>query len=110
MKAMKKAVGATGLTVSAAFAKVAETAELKPEAVKVVVTKNGKLGGVLNMKLKQKPANAARKGVNPSTKEPPVFKAKKSSRLSKQCKLTANTKFAVPEKTVDGRTTRSKLS
>ena len=110
MKAMKKAVGATGLTVSAAFTKVAETAELKPEAVKVVVTKNGKLGGVLNMKLKQKPANAARKGVNPSTKEPPVFKAKKSSRLSKQCKLTANTKFAVPEKTVDGRTTRSKLS
>ena len=52
MKAMKKAAGATGLTASAAFTKVAETAELKPEAVKVVVTKNGKLGGVLNMKLK----------------------------------------------------------
>ena len=79
MKAMKKAVGATGLTASAAFTKVAETAELKPKAVKVVVTKNGKLGGVLNMKLKKKPANAARKGVNPSTKEPRVFKAKESS-------------------------------
>ncbi len=110
MKAMKKAVGATGLTASAAFTKVAETAELKPKSVKVVVTKNGKLGGVLNMKLKKKPANAARKGVNPSTKEPRVFKAKESSRLSKQCKLTDNTKFAVPEKTIDGRTTRSKPS
>ena len=76
MKAMKKAAGATGLTVSAAFTKVAETAELKPEAVKVVVTKNGKLGGVLNMKLKKKPANAARKGVNPFTKEHCLFKAK----------------------------------
>ncbi len=32
--------------------------------------KNGKfkLGGVLNMKLKKKPAKAARKGVNPFTK------------------------------------------
>jgi len=63
MKAMKKAVGATGLTASAAFTKVAETAELKPKAVKVAnylelaateLKKNGKLGGVLNMKLKKK--------------------------------------------------------
>ena len=63
MKAMKKAAGATGLTASAAFTKVAETAELKPKAVKVAnylelaateLKKNGKfkLGGVLNMKLK----------------------------------------------------------
>ncbi len=65
MKAMKKAAGATGLTASAAFTKVAETTELKQKAVKAVVTnylqlaatelkKNGKfkLGGVLNMKLK----------------------------------------------------------
>ena len=82
MKAMKKAGGATGLTASVAFTTVAETTELKPKAVKAVVTnylqlvatelkKNGKfkLGGVLNMKLKKKPAKAARKGVNPFTKE-----------------------------------------
>ncbi len=44
--------------------------------------KNGKfkLGGVLNTKLKKKPARAARKGVNPSTKEPCVFKAKPASK------------------------------
>ncbi len=82
-KAMKKAVGATGLTVSAAFTKVAETAELKPKAAKIVVTKNGKLGGVLNMKLKKKPAKAARKGVNPFTKEPRVFKAKPANKTGR---------------------------
>ncbi len=66
---------------------------MKPKAVKAVVTnylqlaatelkKNGKfkLGGVLNMKLKKKLAKAARKGVNPFTKEPCVFKAKPASK------------------------------
>ena len=97
MKAMKKAAGATGLSASAAFTKVAETTELKQKAVKAVVTnylqlaatelkKNGKfkLGGVLNMKLKKKPAKAARKGVNPFTKEPCV-----SSRPSRPARLRA---------------------
>merc|ERR1711943_54730 len=92
MKAMKKA-GATGLTATAAFTKVAESTELKSKQVKAVVTsylelaagelkKNGKfkLGGLLNMKLKKKPAVAARKGVNPFTKEPCVFKAKPASK------------------------------
>merc|ERR1711948_231408 len=73
--------------------KAAETTELKPKNVKAVVTsylelaatelkKNGKfkLGGVLNMKLKKKPVVAARKGVNPFTKEPCVFKAKPASK------------------------------
>merc|ERR1712062_834442 len=43
--------------------------------------KNGsfKFAGVLNMKLKLKPAVPARKGVNPFTKEPCVFKAKPKS-------------------------------
>merc|ERR1712110_1175012 len=85
--------GATGLTATAAFTKVAESTELKSKQVKAVVTsylelaagelkKNGKfkLGGVLNMKLKKKPAVAARKGVNPFTKEPCVFKAKPASK------------------------------
>merc|ERR1711865_1047155 len=84
MKAMK-ATGASGLTASGAFAKVAESTELKPKQVKAVITtyvelaaaelkKNGKI------KLKKKPAKAARKGVNPFTKEPCVFKAKPASK------------------------------
>merc|ERR1712050_371670 len=44
--------------------------------------KNGafKLAGSLNLKLKSKPATPARKGVNPFTKEPCVFKAKPASK------------------------------
>jgi len=95
MKAMKamKAAGSGALTMSQAYAKTADAAELKPKQVKAVVVayielaaaelkKNGKfkLGGVLNMKLKKKPAKAARKGVNPFTKEPCVFKAKPASK------------------------------
>merc|ERR1719231_2065869 len=92
MKAMKAAAGAR-ITASAPFAKIAESTELKPKNVKAVVTsymelaaaelkKNGKfkIGGCLNLKLKKKPAVAARKGVNPFTKEPCVFKAKPASK------------------------------
>merc|ERR1712178_652539 len=91
MKAMKAA--SSGLTQSQSFAKIAESTALKPKNVRAVVTsylelaatelkKNGKfkLGGVLNMKLKKKPAVAARNGVNPFTKEPCVFKAKPASK------------------------------
>merc|ERR1711881_777196 len=91
-KAAMKAASA-GLTASAAFAKVAETTELKPKQVRTIITgylelaaaevkKNGKfkIGGILNMKLKKKPARPARKGVNPFTKEPCVFKAKPASK------------------------------
>jgi len=44
--------------------------------------KNGsfKLGGVLNLKLKDKAATKARKGINPFTKEPCVIKAKPASK------------------------------
>merc|ERR1711957_385845 len=90
---MGAATARTGLTASGAFSKISETTELKPKQVKAIVTnymelaatelkKNGKfkLGGVLNMKLKKKPAKAARKGVNPFTKEPCVFKAKPASK------------------------------
>merc|ERR1712032_391744 len=93
-KAMKAAMKAkAGLTASGAFAAVAESTELKPKQVKTVIAsyielaagelkKNGnfKLGGVLNMKLKKKPAKPARKGINPFTKEPCVFKAKPASK------------------------------
>merc|ERR1712209_312778 len=39
-----------------------------------------KLAGMLALKLKKKPATPARKGVNPFTKEPCVFKAKPASK------------------------------
>merc|ERR1719446_1833252 len=66
---------------------------LKPKDVKAAVEgllalaaaqlkKNGsfKVAGMLNMKLKVRPATKARKGVNPFTKEPCVFKAKPASK------------------------------
>merc|ERR1712004_229455 len=80
------------LSQSAVAAAAAETTGLKPKNVKAVLgavvdiaakelKKNGsfKFAGVLNMKLKVKPAVPARKGVNPFTKEPCVFKAKPKS-------------------------------
>merc|ERR1739845_61037 len=90
MKAMK-AGGA--LSQGGVVSALAASTELKPKEVRAIVTglmdlaaselkKNGsfKLGGCLNMKFKKKPARAARKGVNPFTKEPCVFKAKPASK------------------------------
>merc|ERR1711988_1750001 len=92
MKAMKKGA-AKGMTASAAYSAVAETTGLKAKEVKGIMEgivavaagelkKNGafKLAGALNLKLKKKPATPARKGVNPFTKEPCVFKAKPASK------------------------------
>merc|ERR1712216_624747 len=91
MKAMK-AAGST-MTASATYSSVAETTGLKSKDVKAVMEgiievaaeqlkKNGKfkLAGALNLKLKKRPARAAKKGVNPFTKEPCVFKAKPASK------------------------------
>merc|ERR1712166_869425 len=102
MKAMKKAMKAMkaramkaggAMTQTGALQSVAETTGLKTKDVKGVVEalmavavtqvkKSGsfKLAGMLNMKLKNKPATKARKGVNPFTKEPCVFKAKPASK------------------------------
>merc|ERR1719163_2716315 len=101
MKAMKKAMKARkaamkagkSMTQSGVLQSVAETTGLKTKDVKGVVdafmgvavaqvTKCGsfKIAGMLNMKLKNKPATKARKGVNPFTKEPCVFKAKPASK------------------------------
>merc|ERR1712014_353705 len=94
-KAMKaKAMKAGGaMTATAVNAAIAEKNGLKAKNVKAVVDglmeiaaaelkKNGtfKVGGCLNLKLKKKPATPARKGVNPFTKEPCVFKAKPASK------------------------------
>merc|ERR1712207_69146 len=95
MKAMKAAKGASGkaMTATAAYQSVAETTGLKSKDVKGVMEalvgvaadqlkKSGsfKIAGALNLKLKSKPATPARKGVNPFTKEPCVFKAKPASK------------------------------
>merc|ERR1712119_105551 len=89
----KKAMKSSVMGASAAYGSVAETTGLKAKEVKAVVEglvevaagelkKSGsfKLAGALNLKLKKKPAQAARKGVNPFTKEPCVFKAKPASK------------------------------
>merc|ERR1719389_1442000 len=94
MKAMKAAAMKSGtMTATGAYSAVAETTGLKPKDVKGAVEglltlaaaelkKAGsfKIGAVLNLKLKSKPATPARKGVNPFTKEPCVFKAKPASK------------------------------
>merc|ERR1719194_254970 len=90
MKAMKAMKAGGAMTASAAFSAVAEKAGLKNKAVVTnymelaasELKKNGtfKFGGCLNLKLKKKPATPARKGVNPFTKEPCVFKAKPASK------------------------------
>merc|ERR1712048_192324 len=93
MKAMKAMKAAKAMTATAAYQSVAETTGLKSKDVKGVMEalvgvaadqlkKSGsfKLAGALNLKLKSKPATPARKGVNPFTKEPCVFKAKPASK------------------------------
>jgi nucleoid DNA-binding protein len=53
-------------------------------ATQVKKTEAFKLGGALNFKLNKKPSTAARKAVNPFTKEPCVFKAKPASKTVKE--------------------------
>ena len=90
-----KAAGST-MSASAVYTSVAEELGLKAKDVKGVLegimdvaagqlNSTGKfnLGGLFNMKLKKKPAVKARKGVNPFTKEPCVFKAKPASKTVK---------------------------
>merc|ERR1711953_1131521 len=96
MKAMKAAKGAKAMTASAAYKSVAEQLGLKSKDVKgafegvmgvaaAQLKKVGsfKLAGALNLKLKQRAATPARKGINPFTKEPCVFKAKPASKTVK---------------------------
>merc|ERR1711881_207430 len=96
MKSMKAAKGAKGgkaMTATAAYKSVAESVGLKTKDVKGTMealvgvaadqlkkTGSFKIAGALNLKLKSKPATPARKGVNPFTKEPCVFKAKPASK------------------------------
>merc|ERR1719168_359500 len=96
MKGMKAMKSGTGMTISGAYASVAEKVGVKPKDVKSVMeslvevaaqelkkTGSFKLAGALKLKLKKKPASPARKGVNPFTKEPCVFKARPASKTVK---------------------------
>merc|ERR1719265_477677 len=93
MKAMRAMKAGGAMSQTGVFQSVAEATGLKTKDVKGVidaymgvavaqVKKNGsfKVAGMINMKLKNKPATKARKGFNPFTKEPCVFKAKPASK------------------------------
>ena len=84
------------MTAADAYSNVAESVGLKPKDVKAAVEgllglaaaqvkKNGsfKMAGMLNLKLKIIPAVPARKGVNPFTKEPCLFKARQASKTAR---------------------------
>merc|ERR1712014_110974 len=92
MAAMRSG-SSSAITATAAYKSVGESAGLKVKQVKECVEAymavaasqlkaagSFKLAGSINMKLKKKPATPARKGVNPFTKEPCVFKAKPASK------------------------------
>merc|ERR1711865_833848 len=96
MKAMKAMKMGGTMTASGAYSSVAETLGLKPKDVKAAVeglvavaaaqikkTGSFKVAGMLKLKLKVKAAKPARKGVNPFTKEPCVFKARPASKTVK---------------------------
>merc|ERR1712031_75896 len=98
-KAMK-AAGSKKAGPKAMTATQASSTGLKAKDVKAVVAsymsvaaqqlkKNGsfKFVGALNLKLKKKPATPARKGINPFTKEPCVFKAKPASQTVRDLAL-----------------------
>merc|ERR1719156_299496 len=100
MKSMKAMKAKSSLTMSEVYQSVADSAGVKRKDVKATVEaymsvcaselkKTGafKIGQNLKLKLKVKPATPARKGVNPFTKEPCVFKAKPASKTVKALAL-----------------------
>merc|ERR1719191_1383817 len=90
---MKKGKSNPSMTASAAYSHISGETGVAGKDVKAVVesimglaakelksTGNFKLGGALNMKLKRKKATPKKKGVNPFTGEPCIFKAKPASK------------------------------
>merc|ERR1711918_267667 len=88
MKAMKaagaKKAGPKAMTATQACSSVASSTGLKAKDVKAVVAS---YMSVAAGQLKKKPAAPARKGINPFTKEPCVFKAKPASQTVKALAL-----------------------
>eukprot|EP00927_Polykrikos_kofoidii_P066220 TRINITY_DN6185_c0_g1_i1.p1 TRINITY_DN6185_c0_g1~~TRINITY_DN6185_c0_g1_i1.p1 ORF type:complete len:136 (-),score=31.04 TRINITY_DN6185_c0_g1_i1:103-462(-) len=96
LQAMKEVKGGSTMSVAAVNTAIAQKLGLKIQDVKGALegimkeaakhlNSSGKfnLGGFFNMKLRKKPAEPARKGVNPFTKEPCVFKARVASKTVK---------------------------
>merc|ERR1712232_1177714 len=90
------------------YQSVADSIELKRKDVKAVVegymavcaeelkkTGSFKFGQMIKLKLKKKPATPARKGVNPFTKEPCVFKAKPLPRPSKAWRCASSRTLSI---------------
>ncbi len=92
------------LTKSQLFTELAERTDLKKKEIATVfeelssiinghVRKNGAgiftLPGLLKIKVVRKPATKARKGINPFTGEPTIFKAKKARNVVKVQPLKA---------------------
>lgn len=77
----------SGLTKKEATAALDALSEVLVEQLKSVGAAT--LPGLLNLKLVNKPATPARKGINPFTKEPTTFKAKPASKKVKAMPLKA---------------------
>ena len=103
MKVMKSMKARKAMTVMKTYSIAAGMVGLTPKQVREIVEAMMalaakqvqsvgafKIAGAINRKLKKRPATAARKGVNPLTKEPCVFKAKKASQT---LRATAMKKF-----------------
>ena len=86
MKAMKATKAGGAMTATGPFSAVAEKAGTKTEDVKATITNymeltpselkkncSFKIGGCLNLKVKNKPACPVRKRADPFSKEPCVF-------------------------------------
>merc|ERR1711920_911069 len=95
-KGMKRAKAKPSISASDTYARVAEATGLESKNVKKAVEglmevagaelkKNGsfKVGGCINLKLKNRPARKAMKGTNPFTGEPCMLKARKASKTVK---------------------------
>merc|ERR1719181_510716 len=77
MKAKKPATASGVMSTAGAYSSIAEKTGLKSKDVKSAIEG---IVAVAAQQLKKKPATPARKGVNPFTKEPCVFKAKPASK------------------------------
>ena len=102
--AKKAAAAGKPMTKSEIMSQLAEKTDLQKKDVQNVfdslselidqeLSKSGpgvfSIPGLLKLKVQDKPATPARKGINPFTKEPQVFKAKPASRKVKATPLKA---------------------
>merc|ERR1712060_975655 len=95
-------MGKASMSASAGYSAVADQLEMNPGQVKAVIEKgmalageqlksseSFKIGNFINMKLKKKPAQKKRKGINPFTGEEQWFKAKPASKTVRALPMKA---------------------